>query len=93
MVTWHVLLVPLYSLKVEGTFSSFEVFISDARLKELMKVHHYNYYKCADGWACKRTDPTIQSMTTVLRELFIFCTGVAFHSSSSTITEECYKVY
>lgn len=30
----------LYSLKVEGAFSSFEIFISDARLKELIKVCH-----------------------------------------------------
>ena len=32
--------VPFYSLKVEGAFSSFEIFISDTRLKELMKVRH-----------------------------------------------------
>ena len=37
----HVTMVPLYSIKVEGAFSSFEVFISDARLKELIKVHPF----------------------------------------------------
>lgn len=46
-----------YSLKVEGAFSSFEVFISDAQVKELIRVRYIVHYIMGHDvmWVLART--------------------------------------